>query len=143
MKELRRLLVNESVIQWMSAILLGVLLASSIYFLVKDILVPAVISIWGLKDISELSVNINQSRLLFGEVLNSFLRLVLGVLMIQILNAVSSKKRIDETLLGHGQMRKRSCTECLSLVPLEAKKCPFCTSELTPILSLRSGKVGS
>ena len=143
MKELRRLFLNDSVFQWMTAVFLGTLLASLIQLFFKDVIVPLFGSLSGLRDISEMTVNVNQGRLLLGEFLSAFFAVVFGVWLIQWVSTALFKMRMDETLLGQGLRRTRNCSECLSLVPLEARRCAFCASELTPIFSLKSEKIGN
>src|SRR6185437_84824 len=85
---------------------------------------------WRQPDFSNLSVTINNSKIMYGAFLNaliSFLLIALAVYIFVVapLNAYSERKR-------RGQVppdpTTRKCPECLSEIPIAARRCAFCTA---------------
>jgi large conductance mechanosensitive channel len=102
--------------------------------LVSDLITPLVAAIFGSHDFSALTFTINGSRFLYGHFINaviSFITIAAAVffLVVRPVNALMARRRteppVDETT--------RQCPECLSEVPIAARRCAFCTSEIATV----------
>jgi large conductance mechanosensitive channel len=101
--------------------------------LVSDLLTPLVAAIFGSHDFSALTFTIHRSRFLYGDFINQVLAFVsvaaaVFFVVVRPVNALMARRRteppVDETT--------RKCPECLSEIPVEARRCAFCTAVLAP-----------
>ena len=102
--------------------------------LVKDLITPFIGAIVGKPDFSGLVLRLNGAEFLVGDFLNaliSFLLIAAAVyfFIVAPVNAFVARQRrgappVDPTT--------KKCAECLSEVPIAARRCAFCTS---PIVS--------
>ena len=92
---------------------------------------PLIAAIGGQSDFSALSFTVNGSRFRYGAFLNalvSFLIIasVVFVLVVKPLNTLMARKKAG-TATGQ---ETRPCPECMSEIPLRARRCAFCTVEI-------------
>jgi large conductance mechanosensitive channel len=100
--------------------------------LVKDIITPILGAFGGLPDFSAWFFTINGSKFLIGDFINavvSFLLIALAiyVFVVSPMNMIVARRRsgappVDPTT--------KKCPECLSEVPLAARRCAFCAQPL-------------
>jgi large conductance mechanosensitive channel len=97
--------------------------------LVADLLTPLIAAIAGKHDFSALAFTINGSRFLYGNFINAliaFISIAAAVFffVVRPVNALMARRKteppVDETT--------RQCPECLSEIPIAARRCAFCTS---------------
>lgn len=124
-------LLRGNVVDLAVGIVIGVAFGAVVTSLVSDFITPLIAAIFGQPDFSGLSFTINKSTFLYGHFINSVVSFVLiaaaifyfVVLPMQALVARSRKEPpADPTT--------KKCPECLSEIPLEARRCAFCTSEV-------------
>ena len=87
----------------------------------------------GMPDFSQNFFQINNSKFLYGEFINALLAflivaLVLYYLVVVPVNRLMDMRRTEEP----AGPKTRECPECLSKVPVAARRCAFCTSVLEP-----------
>jgi large conductance mechanosensitive channel len=91
---------------------------------------PLIAAIGGQPDFSELAFTINESRFRYGEFANalvSFLFVVLAlVVCVRPFNALM--QRLERQ--AGPTSRMRPCPECLSDIPVAARRCAHCTAEV-------------
>jgi large conductance mechanosensitive channel len=115
------------------AVVIGGAFGAVITALVKDILMPMIGAIAGKPDFSAFTVTVNGSTLLIGDFLNavvSFLLIAAAVYVFVVVpvNAIVARRRRGE---APTDPTTKKCAECLSEVPVAARRCAFCTSPLT------------
>jgi len=127
----KQFILKGNVVDLAVGVVVGVAFNSVVTALVKDIITPIIGAIGGQPDFSVINFTINNSRFLVGDFINaifSFLIIAtviyfLVVLPMNKLNALTNKQKpVDPTT--------KKCPECLSIIPLNAKRCAFCTSNL-------------
>jgi large conductance mechanosensitive channel len=132
MKDFREFLLRGNLVDMAIGIVIGIAFAAVITALVGDLVTPLIAAIGGKPNFSNLSFTINKSHFLYGAFINALLAFVviaavLFFLVVKPVNALMARRRteppVDETV--------RSCPECLSEIPVAARRCAFCTSELT------------
>ncbi len=129
MRGFRAFLLRGNVVDLAIAVVIGVAFTAVITAFVKDLVTPLIAAIGGKQDFSQLYFTINNSKFLFGEFLNAVLSFVIIAAVIYFLVLLPY-----ETLVQ--RMRKepppdpttKKCTECLSEIPKDARRCAFCTS---------------
>jgi large conductance mechanosensitive channel len=102
--------------------------------LVKDLITPLIAAMFGKPDFSSLGFTIQGSRFLVGDFINalvSFLLIGCAVYFLVILpmNTLTARMKRGEAA---PDPTTKKCPECLSDVPIGARRCAFCTSALLP-----------
>jgi large conductance mechanosensitive channel len=98
--------------------------------LVKDLLTPLIAAIVGKPDFSAIAFEVNASKFLIGDFINaliSFILIAAAVYFFVILpmNALMARMRRGE---APPDPTSKECPECLSSIPIAAKRCSFCAS---------------
>jgi large conductance mechanosensitive channel len=128
-KDFQQFLLRGNVVDLAVGIVIGVAFGAVVTALVADLLTPLIAAIFGSHDFSGLTFTINGSHFLYGSFINavlSFITIAAAVFffVVRPVNALMARRRteppVDETT--------RQCPECLSEIPIEARRCAFCTS---------------
>jgi len=133
MKDFKAFLLRGNLVDMAVGVVIGVALAAVITALVSDLITPLIAAIGGKPDFSALSFTINKSHFLYGAFVNSLLAFVVIAavvffLVIKPVNALAARRRSDPP----ADPGTRQCPECLSEIPIAARRCAFCTVEVNP-----------
>ena len=135
-KEFRAFILRGNLVDLAVAVVIGAAFTALVNAFVKDIITPLIAAIFGKHDFSALHFTINGSTFAYGDFINAVLTFlivatVLFFFVIKPVNALLARRRVeppvDEDL--------RACPECLSEIPVAARRCAFCTTQLTPSTS--------
>jgi len=130
-KDFREFLLRGNLVDMAVGIVIGVAFAAVVTALVGDLITPLLAAIGGKPDFASLSFTINKSHFLYGAFINALITfLVIAAVVffrvVKPVNALMARRRteppVDETV--------RQCPECLSEIPVAARRCAFCTAEL-------------
>ena len=129
--EFKQFVLRGNVIDLAVGIVIGVAFAAVVQAAVSDLLTPLIAAIFGQPDFSRLSFTVNKSRFLYGHFLNaliSFLIIAFVVFffVVKPINALMSLSQRRES----PDPSTRKCPECRSEIPIDARRCAFCTSEV-------------
>ena len=129
--EFKQFVLRGNVIDLAVGIVIGVAFAAVVQAAVSDLLTPLIAAIFGQPDFSRLSFTVNKSRFLYGHFLNaliSFLIIAFVVFffVVKPVNALMSLSQRRES----PDPSTRKCPECRSEIPIDARRCAFCTSEV-------------
>jgi large conductance mechanosensitive channel len=129
LKEFRDFLLKGNLIEVAVALVLALALTALVTSLVEDLITPLIAAIFGQPDFSGLTFTVNESTFRYGEFLNALVAFVLigavlFFLVIKPVNALLERRR------GTSDPTNRPCPECLSEIPVDARRCAFCTSEV-------------
>jgi large conductance mechanosensitive channel len=100
---------------------------------VKDLLTPLIAALVGKPDFAALSFTINGSKFLYGTFFNaliSFLLVGAAVYYFVVLPVNAFMSRMHKEPPPDPTTRR--CPECLSEIPIEARRCAHCTSVVAP-----------
>jgi large conductance mechanosensitive channel len=132
LKGFKQFVFRGNVLDLAVAVVIGGAFGAVVTALVKDLVTPLVAAVVGKPDFSAIAFTINHSTFLIGDFINavvSFILIAAAVyfLIIAPVNALTER-------LNRGQAppdpTKKSCPECLSEVPIAARRCAFCTQPL-------------
>jgi large conductance mechanosensitive channel len=128
MKGFRAFLLRGNVVDLAVAVVIGTAFGVVVTAFVKDLVTPLIAAIGGKPDFASLSFTINSSRFLYGDFLNAlvaFLLIAAVIFYFVVLpvNALVSRARKEPP----ADPTTKKCTECLSEIPIGAKRCAFCT----------------
>jgi large conductance mechanosensitive channel len=127
--DFKKFLLRGNVVDLAVAVVVGTAFAALVKALVADILTPIIAMIFGKPNFENLSFTINGSHFLYGDLLNNlitFLSVAAAVFFFVVvpINGLMARRAKEDP-------DTKACPECTSAIPLGARRCPLCTSELT------------
>lgn len=130
LKGFKLFLLRGNVIDLAVAVVIGVAFGAVVTALVKDLITPLIAAIGGKPDFSAIQFTINGSKFLIGDFVNaviSFLMVAAAVyfLIVAPMNALMARINRGE---APPDPTTKKCSECLSEIPIAAKRCFQCTS---------------
>jgi large conductance mechanosensitive channel len=129
MKDFKAFLLRGNLVETAVGIVIGLAFAAVITAFVGDLITPLIAAIGGNPDFSALSFTINKSHFLYGAFINALITFVviaavIFFFVVKPVNALMARRKteppVDETT--------RQCPECLSEIPIAARRCAFCTA---------------
>jgi large conductance mechanosensitive channel len=125
----KKFLFRGNVVDLAVAIVVGTAFTAVVKALVSDILTPIIAVIFGKPNFEALSFTINHSRFLYGDLLNNlFTFLTVAAAMyffvVSPINALIARRAKEDP-------DTKECPQCTSAIPVRARRCPLCTSELS------------
>ncbi len=128
--DFKAFILRGNVVDLAVAVVIGAAFKSIVDALVADLITPLLAAIGGQPDFSALDITINESSFLYGHLLNQVISfgIIAAVVFFFVVTPVNSlmaraKKEppVDPT--------SKKCPECLSEIPLDARRCAFCTTQ--------------
>jgi large conductance mechanosensitive channel len=131
-KGLRDFLFRGNVIDLAVAVVIGAAFGATVTAFVKDLLTPLIAAIVGKPDFSGLTFTINDSRFLYGDFLNAVISFVLVGAAVYFFVIVPVKALLERNARAAPPTAPatRNCPECLSEIPVGARRCAHCTAVL-------------
>jgi large conductance mechanosensitive channel len=132
MKGFKQFLLRGNVLDLAVAVLMGAAFGAVITALVKDLITPLIAAIVGQPDFSAITFTINNSKFLVGDFINAVISFLLIATAVYFFVVVPVNRILARMRRGEAPVdpTTRKCPECLSEVPIAARKCAFCTSTL-------------
>jgi large conductance mechanosensitive channel len=130
-KEFRAFVLRGNVVDLAVAVVIGAAFGALVASLVENLLTPLIAAIFGQPDFSRLTFTINDSTFRYGAFLNSVISFVLIAaavffVVVKPLSVYLARRQREE------EATTKACPECLSEIPIGAKRCAFCASEVPP-----------
>jgi large conductance mechanosensitive channel len=132
MKGFKEFVLRGNVLDLAVAVVMGAAFGAVVTALVKDLLTPLVAAIVGSPDFSGIALDVRGSKLLIGDFMNAviaFLMLATVVYFFVVLPMNSLMRRLKRGDVPPDPTTKK-CPECLSEIPIKARRCAFCTSAI-------------
>lgn len=123
----KKFILRGNVVDLAVGVVIGAAFASLVNALVKDLLTPLIGAIAKVPDFSGLTFTLNGSKFMYGELINaiiSFLLVATAVYFFVILPMDKLLTRIKKKEQAVPTTKK--CPECLSDIPVAAKRCAHC-----------------
>jgi large conductance mechanosensitive channel len=129
MKGFKAFLLRGNVVELAVAVVIGVAFGAVITAFVKDLVTPLVAALFGKPDFSNLTFTINNSKFLYGDFINAVLAFVIIGAVIYFFVVVPYQAMLARSRKeAPADPTTKKCTECLSEIPKDARRCAFCTS---------------
>jgi large conductance mechanosensitive channel len=128
----KKFLLRGNVLDLAVAVVIGAAFGAVVTSFVTNILTPLIAAIVGKPDFSAYSATLNGSQIMYGSFLNALISFFLVAaavyfFMVAPMNALMARMNRGETPPDPTTKR---CPECLSEIPIAARRCAFCTSPL-------------
>ena len=126
LRDFKDFLFRGNVIELAVAVVIGLAFAAVVTALVEGLITPLIAAIFGQPDFSDLTFTINDSVFRYGDFLNALITFVLVAAAIYFLVVVPMKRLVP------GKQETRNCPDCLSEIPVGARRCAFCGEVSVP-----------
>ncbi len=133
MKGFKQFILRGNVLDLAVAVVMGAAFGAVVTALVKDMITPLIAAIVGSPDFSSIAVTINGSKLLIGDFLNAVVAFLLMAIAVYFFIVVPVNRLTARLNRGEAppDPTTKKCAECLSDVPIAARRCAFCTSPIS------------
>jgi large conductance mechanosensitive channel len=129
MRGFKAFLLRGNVVDLAIGVVIGIAFAAVIAAFVKDLVTPLIAAIGGKPDFSTLYFTINGSKFLYGDFINALLAFVVIAAVIYFFVVLPYTALIERSRKEPpADPTTKKCTECLSEIPKDARRCAFCTS---------------
>jgi large conductance mechanosensitive channel len=131
-RDFKKFLIDGDLVEVAVGLVMALVLAALIKALVADLLTPIIALIAGKPNFGGLSFALNGSHFLYGDFINNLITFVstgtaVFFFVVKPYNAFQAQTRKNPD----ADSDTRPCSECLSNIPKEAKRCKFCTAPQT------------
>jgi large conductance mechanosensitive channel len=129
--EFKAFVLRGNVVDLAVGVIIGAAFGSVVTALVKDLLTPLIAAVFGKPDFAALAFTVNNSKFLVGEFVNAVIAFVLVAFavfffVVKPMNFLVERSRKEPP----ADPTTKKCPQCLSEIPLEAKRCAFCTQAI-------------
>jgi large conductance mechanosensitive channel len=128
LKEFKQFLFRGNVVDLAVGVVIGAAFGTIVSSLVSDIITPFISAIVKSPDFSGLFFTINGSKFMYGHFINALISFVLIAssiffFVVKPMNMLIARSRKEPPL----DPTTKKCKECLSEIPIDAKRCAYCT----------------
>jgi large conductance mechanosensitive channel len=132
LKGFKQFLMRGNVVDLAVAVVIGAAFGGVVDALVKDLLTPIIAAVVGKPDFSAIQFTVNGSQFQIGAFINAVLSFVFVAAAIYFfvvtpMNLINERRKRGE---APADPTTKTCPECLSEVPIAARRCAHCTQPL-------------
>jgi large conductance mechanosensitive channel len=129
MKDFRAFLMRGNLVDMAVGVVVGVAFGAVVTALVEDLFTPLIAAIGGKPDFSSLTFTVNGSHFLYGKFINAVISFVIVAaaifyVVVKPIGAMMARSAKTESEAP----ATKECPECLSSIPVAARRCAHCTS---------------
>jgi len=129
MRGFKAFLLRGNVVDLAIAVVIAVAFTAVITAFVKDLVTPLIAAIGGKPDFAGLYFTINNSKFFYGDFFNVVIAFVIIAAVIYFVVVVPYQSLMERSRKEpSADPTTKKCTECLSEIPKDARRCAFCTS---------------
>jgi large conductance mechanosensitive channel len=130
-KEFKQFLMRGNLVELAVAFVIGAVFAALVRAFIGDLITPIIAMIVGQPNFEGLTFTINSSMFAYGDFLNNLITFVTTAavvffLIVRPYNTLMARRAQEDPT-------SKECPECTSTIPIKARRCPMCTSELIAI----------
>jgi large conductance mechanosensitive channel len=144
LKEFKAFVMKGNVLDLAVAVIIGAAFGAIVVSLVNDIVMPPIGMLLGHMDFKELFVSLNGQTyptlaaakaaaapvLAYGQFLNTVINFLIIALVIFVIVRAAGKMQKP---VAAAAPTTKDCPFCCTPIPVPAKRCPHCTSQLTAV----------
>jgi large conductance mechanosensitive channel len=129
MKGFKAFLLRGNVVDLAIGVVIGIAFGVVVTAFVKDLVTPLVAALFGKPDFAGLTFTINNSKFLYGDFINAVVAFFIVAVVIYFFVVAPYAALLARTRKEPpADPTTKKCTECLSEIPIDARRCAFCTS---------------
>ena len=126
--DFKKFVLRGNVVDLAVAVVIGTAFTAVVKALVADLLTPLIAAIFGAHNFAALKFTINGSTFAYGDFINNVITFVsvaaaVFFFVLAPITALMARRAKEDP-------DTKECPECTSAIPLRAKRCPLCTSQL-------------
>jgi large conductance mechanosensitive channel len=132
MRGFKAFLLRGNVVDLAIAVVIGVAFGAVVTALVKDLVTPLIAALGGKPDFASFYFTVNNAKFLYGDFIDAVLAFIIIAAVIYFfvvvpVNALIERSRKEPP----ADPTTKKCAECLSEIPIAARRCAFCASQQT------------
>ena len=128
----QKFLLRGNVIDLAVGIVIGSAFTAVVQSLVKGLITPMIGLFGGQPDFANYVVTVNNARFAIGDFINALISFVISAAVVYFFVVRPFSALLERYMPKKETGPTRSCPECLSDIPVAARRCSFCTSEVEP-----------
>lgn len=126
-KEFKEFIARGNVLDMAIGIIMGSAFTAIVTSMVDDILMPIISGLTAGIDYQDIVVNVGGASLKVGNFINAIISfLIIAFVMFLIVKGLNSMHKEE----AEEEVTEKECPYCKSSIPVEASRCPHCTSKL-------------
>ena len=131
LQEFKKFVLRGSVVDLAVGVVIGAAFTAVVTNLVAGFITPLIAAIVGKKDFSKLQFIVHNSKFQYGLFVNALITFVLTAavvffFVVKPINSLTARARKEPP----PDPTTKKCPECLSEIPVDARRCAYCTTEL-------------
>ena len=128
LKEFKQFLLRWNVVDLAVGVVIGAAFGTIVSALVADLLTPLIAAIAKVPDFSGLFFTLNGSKFMYGHFVNAVISFILVAASVFFFVVKPMNMLVNRSKKGPpADPTTKKCKECLSEIPIEAKRCAHCT----------------
>jgi large conductance mechanosensitive channel len=130
----RKFLLRGNLVDLAVAVVVGVAFNTVVQALIKDLITPLITAFGARHNFSGLGFSVRGSTFAYGDFINAALSFVIIATVVYYF-VVAPTNRLAVIATRNTDAAQRPCPECLSDIPVAARRCKFCTATVVPAMS--------
>jgi len=127
LKDFKQFLLRGNVVDLAVGVVIGAAFGTVVTALVSDFMTPLIAAVAKTPDFGGLSFTINSSVFMYGHFINAFISFLLVATAVFFFVVKPMNMLVERSHKGAPlDPTTKKCTECLSEIPIGAKRCAFC-----------------
>ena len=132
LKGFRQFLLRGNVVDLAVGVVVGAAFGAVVAAFVKDLLTPLIAAVAGKPDFSAFFFVVNGAKFAYGDFLNSLISFLLVSAAVFFCVVIPVNKLVSRSRREPpADPTTKKCPECLMEVPIDARRCGHCSSDLT------------
>lgn len=127
----KNFVMKGNVVDMAVGVVIGVAFSAVVNAMVVDLITPLIGALGGTPDFSGIFFTLNGSKFMIGEFINALISFLIIAAVVYFFVVVPMNKLLAK-MKGEtsADPSEKVCPECLSKVPVKAKRCKFCAQPL-------------
>ena len=127
----KQFILRGNVVDLAVGIVIGAAFSGLVNAIVKDLITPLIAAIFTQPDFSQIQFMLNGSKFMVGDFLNVFISFIILAAVVYFfivlpMNTLIAKAKKEPP----ADPTSKKCPECKSEVPIDARRCAFCTQPI-------------
>ena len=126
LKGFRNFILRGNVLDLAVAVIIGAAFTAIINSLVGDIINPLIAAVFGKPDFSAITLQVGSGVLKIGNFLNAIIAFLLVALVVYFVIVLPANALMKRFYPAEEPAPTQACPECLSAIPVGARRCAHC-----------------